>query len=83
MWVSDKSDAKRVLKKKGWGCEEFGIKARPDDTPEDTGPYRVDPALVQPEMKAIAAEHPEAVATPKARAELQESLIVKHSGRGG
>lgn len=66
-WVSSKSEAKAVLKKRGWGSEALGVKMTADLEPPK--PIGVAPDLVKKKVKQMAAVDPDCVRTPKKREE--------------
>lgn len=72
-WVSDRSDAQRLVEKRGWECEgAVNVKARPTG---ESKPVGLAEDLIQAEMATRLEAHPEPQAVD--RAELREQVITE------
>lgn len=72
-WVADTVEAKRVLERRGWGCESLGVKARQPDqepTPVPVGEDMVDDEL----RKRVAAGRIDPGDAEKKRADVREEI---------
>lgn len=77
-WFASRDDLAAYVRSRGWSCEQLGIRG-PEVEVEDS-PYCVSDEIVQEEIEKIRLEHPEAGATPREYADLQDELRRKLSG---